>query len=56
MTLDLSDEETDALTRLLSNDRRRSLSVIAAHSDLEGDPHEDPAGAEAAALAAVEAL
>jgi hypothetical protein len=57
--LDLTDEETDALARLLSrtiDDDRYPLSPIPAHSDLEGDRRQNPAGADTRAVAAARAL
>jgi hypothetical protein len=57
MTLDLTDEETAALTRLLvSTIDADRYPLIAAHSDLEGDSRKDPTAAEARAFAAAEAL
>jgi hypothetical protein len=48
MMLDLTEEESDALAKL--------LSAIAPHSELKGHFSEDPTGAGSRALAAAEGL
>lgn len=57
MQLDLTEEETAALTRLLTNtlDADR-YPAVTAHSDLEGNTRQDPTGTGARAVTAGEAL
>jgi hypothetical protein len=53
MNLDLTDEETAALLKELDRHyRRRPVSIVASHSDLEGDPRENQTGADTRAVGA----
>jgi hypothetical protein len=59
MMLDLTEEEIDALAKLLSrtiDDDRYPLSAIAPHSDLEDRSGEDPPRARPRAVAAPEGV
>jgi glycerol-3-phosphate dehydrogenase len=56
MQIDLNEEEIAARTAPDEHHRRRSLSAVAQNSETQGDPHQDPAGTRARAIAAGEAL
>jgi hypothetical protein len=56
MQLDLTDDETAALTRLLSNAIDGDRSALGAHSDAESNPWQDPTGVGSRAASADQAL
>jgi hypothetical protein len=55
MQLDLNDDETAALTRLLTNTIDADRYPLAQDSDTQGDPRQDPTGTGAGGITAAEA-
>jgi hypothetical protein len=56
MQLDLNDDETAALTRLLTNTIDADRYPLAQDSDTQGDPRQDPTGTGAGGVTAAEGL
>jgi hypothetical protein len=56
MTLDLTEEETAALARLLTNTIDADRYPLAQDSDTQGDPRQDPTGTGAGGVTAAEGL